>query len=81
ETALLKRMTALTDALYESADALDKRLDEVKAACCTLTAAALCKEKMLPAMAELRELADKLEVATARGYWPFPTYEELLYSL
>ncbi|HWS29249.1 MAG TPA: glutamine synthetase III [Clostridia bacterium] len=81
ETALLKRMTALTDALYQSADALDKKLDFVKAATDVLEAAKLCKDSMLPAMAELREIADKLEVVTSRKHWPFPTYEELLYSL
>ncbi len=81
ETALLKRMSTLTDALYQSADVLDKELDAVKAESDALKAGILCKERMIPAMAELRELADKLEVVTSRKHWPFPTYEELLYSL
>ena len=81
ETALLRRMSTLTDALYQSADVLDKELDAVKAESDALRAGILCKERMIPAMAELRELADKLEVVTSRKHWPFPTYEELLYSL
>jgi glutamine synthetase len=71
----------LTDELYQSADVLDKKLDLVKAEKDVLAAAKLCTDSMVPAMAELREIADKLEVVTSRRHWPFPTYEELLYSL
>ena len=36
---------------------------------------------ILPAMADLRKSADILEQMTDRSYWPFPTYDELLFSI
>ena len=36
---------------------------------------------VLPAMTCLRQSADELETMTDRNYWPFPTYDELLFSI
>ena len=38
-------------------------------------------DNVLPAMADLRKSADTLETLTDRSYWPFPTYDELLFSI
>ena len=38
-------------------------------------------DKVLPAMAALRSCADQLERITDRSCWPFPTYDELLFSI
>ena len=38
-------------------------------------------DTVLPAMADLRRSADTLETMTDRSYWPFPTYDELLFSI
>jgi glutamine synthetase len=32
-------------------------------------------------MAELRTACDKAETLTARSYWPFPTYGDLLFGV
>jgi glutamine synthetase len=32
-------------------------------------------------MSAVREFADKLEVIVGSGYWPFPTYGDLLYKV
>ena len=32
-------------------------------------------------MDDVREPADKLEVITAKKYWPFPTYGDLLFGV
>ena len=37
------------------------------------------KEKILPAMADLRKLGDKLETVVADDHWPLPTYREMLF--
>ena len=37
--------------------------------------------KVKPAMTALRENADLLETVTDKKYWPFPTYDELLFNL
>ena len=38
-------------------------------------------DRVLPAMAALRACADHLEQITDRSCWPFPTYDELLFSI
>jgi glutamine synthetase len=37
------------------------------------------KEKVIPRMAELRTLGDKLETMVADDLWPLPTYREMLF--
>ena len=36
---------------------------------------------VIPAMNELRLVADELETLTAEAYWPFPSYGDLLFSV
>ncbi len=38
-------------------------------------------DSVLPAMTALRESADRLETIVDRSDWPFPTYDELLFSV
>ena len=38
-----------------------------------------CREKIVPAMAEVREVADQLENIVADDLWPLPTYQEMLF--
>ena len=37
------------------------------------------RDVLLPAMAELRVVADKLELTVADEYWPLPKYREMLF--
>ena len=46
-----------------------------------LAAARYMHDTVLPAMEDLRQSADTLETLTDRSYWPFPTYDELLFSI
>jgi glutamine synthetase type III len=39
------------------------------------------RDILLPRMAELRAACDEAETATGKAYWPFPTYDELLFSV
>ena len=36
-------------------------------------------DHVIPAMDSLRESADILEQMTAKSYWPYPTYADLLF--
>jgi len=45
----------------------------------TLTEAKLCCEKIIPAMEELRAVADAIEEMVADAFWPLPTYQEMLF--
>ena len=37
------------------------------------------RDKIVPAMAKLRELGDQIEVLTPHEIWPLPTYREMLF--
>ncbi len=38
-----------------------------------------CAKTILPAMSEVRQYADALECEVADGFWPLPTYQEMLF--
>ncbi len=38
-------------------------------------------DTVIPAMSELRLVGDELETLTAKEYWPFPSYGEMLFSV
>ena len=59
------------------ADALNRKPD----AGSPEESAAYMHDTVLPAMAALRGIADYLESITDRAAWPFPTYDELLFSV
>ena len=44
-------------------------------------AAELCKEKVLEQMSELRASVDALEILTATGDWPYPSYGDMLFNV
>src|SRR5205085_1894480 len=37
------------------------------------------RDKVVPAMAKLREIGDQIEVLTPHEIWPLPTYREMLF--
>ncbi|MCD8356762.1 MAG: glutamine synthetase III [Clostridia bacterium] len=39
------------------------------------------RNTVIPAMEELRKVADEMEVNTAAKYWPFPAYDKLLFGV
>lgn len=39
------------------------------------------KDHVFTAMQELRAVADELEGLTAKRYWPYPTYGDMLFSV
>jgi len=77
-----KRRLIEADRLLEQMDTraitLEKALAESESAEDSYETCVLCRDKVLPAMAALREAADALEQVTSSALWPFPTYEQLL---
>ena len=37
------------------------------------------RDKVVPAMAKLREIGDAIEIETPHEIWPLPTYREMLF--
>ena len=39
------------------------------------------RDEILPKMGSLRAAVDEAEIMTAKKYWPFPSYGELLFGV
>lgn len=81
ETDLLRRVAALTDAIYAGTARLEKAAAEAKKAVGTSALAAAYRNKVVPAMESLRASCDELETITPRELWKMPTYSDLLFSV
>lgn len=77
-TTLIQKLDELTNALYESTQTLKEKLNQMDEH--DMKAAAMsCKESILPQMDIVRHYTDQLEEITAKSYWPYPDYFDLLY--
>ena len=81
EEELVKKLSAANEAMYFKANEIDKLLIEAKESANAEAAAKFFAEKVIPVMQELRAYADEMELSTAKKYWPFPTYGEILFSV
>ena len=79
--ALLTDLCEEIDRLKDSVDTLSDTLEKKPAAEAPVVSARYMHDQVLPAMAVLRSSADRLEQITDRSCWPFPTYDELLFSI
>ena len=80
-SGLLSALSSGCDALNKDLEALEHVLRERPSGTDSGAAAAYMREKALPAMEKLRASADALEVITDSSVWPFPTYDQLLFSM
>ena len=60
-------------------DVLGTTLSKAKSCESLIESSLVIKNEMLDAMNKLRECVDIAETVTSSDYWPYPTYEELLY--
>jgi len=82
EETLLLKVNALTDRLAENLDALRVCLAQAeKPGYAPQELANLYRDKIIPAMAAVRDCADGLEVLVAKDLWPFPSYGDMLFSV
>ena len=78
---LVAALTGTTDQLSRDLRHLESVIADRPVGDDPLTSARYMHDIVLPAMANLRKSADILETMTDRSYWPFPTYDELLFSV
>lgn len=81
ESGLVKKLSALTDIIAIKADELDKALIGLHTAEDIGTEANAIRDTILVKMSELRVACDEAETLTAKKYWPFPTYGDLLFGV
>ena len=78
---LVSSLSAAADQLSRGLAALESAVGARPAGDDPLKDARYMHDAVLPAMSDLRKTADLLETLTDRSYWPFPTYDELLFSI
>ncbi len=81
ETETAARVSKLTTAVLSEVRTLEKASDDAEELADVLTRACAYKDNVLSAMSALRESVDELETLTARKYWPYPNYGDLLFSV
>ena len=82
ETALIGKLSGLLDQAYELVEDLDGKLREPQAHSKNiLTAATYYRDVMLPAMDQLRQCVDAMEMDVAAECWPYPTYADLMFRV
>jgi glutamine synthetase len=77
ETSLVERITCSCDKLYKASEALYESLKNVPQG--SKEAAEYYSEVIISGMQTVRKEADFLEKLTAKSYWPYPVYSDLLF--
>ena len=81
ETETAVRLSKLITAVSSEAAALDKASTEAEELTDNYTKACVYRDRVLRSMNALRESVDELEMLTAKKYWPYPSYGDLLFSV
>ncbi len=81
EKRLITTLSDLTDEMDEAASALEGAVAELKSIENVIKASEFVRDSLLPKMDALRAAADKAETVTSEEYWPFPTYDKLLFGV
>ena len=81
ELDLLADLSKDSDNLAEAITRLEKDVRKAEEIPTINDRADYYRDFILKDMEELRTYADNLETVTAKEYWPFPTYTDLLYSV
>ncbi len=77
EKALVKRISECCDRLYENTEELYSALKSVPSE--DAAAMEYYYNVIVSGMAQVRKDADLLEKLTAKSYWPYPTYSDILF--
>ena len=78
---LIQKLSADNEAMYYAAGEIEHLLAQAKEAGGAEKTARFFADKVIPVMQRLRAHADEMELNTAKKYWPFPTYGDILFSV
>ena len=81
ETNLVKKLSSLTDTIAFKVEELEQALISFDSIEDIGEQANAIRDKVLIKMSELRVPCDEAETLTAKKYWPFPTYGDLLFGV
>ena len=78
---LMEKLNTLVNDLSNKADELSAKHEETRKIEDLMKRAHAYAKVVIPAMEEVRSVADQIEVLLGEEYKPFPSYEDLLYSV
>ena len=81
ETATIAKLSELSDSIADATDDLEAEIEKFQAIEDVTEAANDIRDVILGKMDSLRAVCDEAETITAKEFWPFPTYSDLLFSV
>ena len=81
ETGLATKISRLTAELNGRAAALSSAVTRAETMADSLERARFYRDTVFEEMGRLRQVADELETLCSAGYWPYPSYGDLLFSV
>ena len=81
ETKTLRDLSQLCDGIMHNCAELEGVLADVAGVSGTAALSLAIRDRVLPAMTALRGLVDHAETLTAKKYWPYPSYADILFSV
>ncbi len=81
ETATVTKLSELSDSIADATDDLEAEIEKFQAIEDVTEAANDIRDVILGKMDSLRAVCDEAEAITAKEFWPFPTYSDLLFSV
>lgn len=81
ETDLVRKLSRLTDTIAVVAEKLENEILSLENVEDIGQKAAILRDSVLVKMSELRIACDEAETLTAKKYWPYPSYADLLFGV
>jgi glutamine synthetase len=81
ESDIVSKISRLSTALWKNTAILEDAINKTEELGDVTDKAMSFRNCVIPAMESVRAAADELELITAKKYWPFPTYGDMLFSV
>ncbi|MDR2693940.1 MAG: glutamine synthetase III [Chitinispirillales bacterium] len=81
ENHLLTAISKLSASILKKLEVLERAIKDSKDRSEIKALATFYRDKVFPAMSELREVVDELETLADKKRWPLPTYGDMLFSV
>ena len=81
EESLIPKLSDSVSVLFSSVELLSDEVTSAQDMKEGLDKAVYYHDVVLERMSEVRAIADEMELYTAKEYWPFPSYGDLMYSI
>ncbi len=81
EKAVIEKLSGANEKMYFASVELEKLIGQTKNIGNAEKSARFFADKVIPVMQTMRAYADEMELNTAKSFWPFPTYGDILFSV